>query len=259
VLLNRSDVCYVMLCLSHRLLAETPHAHPARLLVVMPAFNEARGIRLVVEAVLERVVCDILVVDDGSSDDTAAEARAGGARVAVHPVNLGYGAALQTGYRFALRHGYDAVLQLDADGQHDPSSIPRLLAALHDADVVVGSRFLDPGSYRPPAARRAGMWLFAKVASVLAGSRITDPTSGFQAISREALRFYAHERYPVDYPDADVLAMVARSGLRLAEVPVRMLPSPDGKSMHAGVVKPLYYVFRMTLALFLVPLRREKR
>lgn len=230
-----------------------------RLLVVMPAYNEGLRIRGVVEDVRRQVDGEVLVVDDGSVDATAEEARAAGARVAIHPVNLGYGAALQTGYRYALRHGYDAVLQLDADGQHDPASIPRLLAALEHADVVVGSRFLERGSYRPPLARRLGMWLFAKVATVLSRRRITDPTSGFQAVSREALHFYAHERYPVDYPDADVLAMVARAGLRLAEVPVRMLPSPDGKSMHAGIVRPLYYVFRMSLALALVPLRSERR
>ncbi len=235
------------------------HGERPRLLVVMPAYNEAKRIRRVLEEVRGQVEGDILVVDDGSADDTAGEARHGGAHVAVHPVNLGYGAALQTGYRYALRHGYDAVLQLDADGQHDPSSIPRLVAALSDADVVVGSRFLQGGSYRPPLARRLGMWLFGKVATGLSGQRITDPTSGFQAVSREALRFYAHERYPVDYPDADVLAMVARSGLRLAEVPVRMLESPEGKSMHAGFLKALYYVFRMSLALFLVPLRKERR
>lgn len=231
----------------------------SRILVVMPAFNEASRIRRMVEAVRSQVAGDVLVVDDGSSDDTAGEARRGGARVAVHPVNLGYGAALQTGYRWALKRGYGAVLQLDADGQHDPASIPGLLEALSRADVVVGSRFLGERSYRPPLLRRMGMWLFGRVASALAGQRITDPTSGFQAISAEALRFYAHERYPVDYPDADVLAMVARSGLRLAEVPVRMLPSPPGKSMHAGAWKPLYYVARMSLALFLVPLRSEKR
>jgi glycosyltransferase involved in cell wall biosynthesis len=230
-----------------------------RVLVVMPAHDEAKRIRHVLEDVRSQVAGDLLVVDDGSSDDTAGEARRVGAIVAVHAVNLGYGAALQTGYRYALRHGYDAVLQLDADGQHDPASIPRLLAALGAADVVVGSRFLDGGSYRPPLLRRAGMWLFGRVATRLCRMRITDPTSGFQAISRDALRFYAHERYPVDYPDADVLAMVARSGLRLAEVPVRMLPSPTGKSMHAGILKPLYYVFRMSLALALVPVRREKR
>jgi len=231
---------------------------PTRLLIVIPAFNEARRIRGVVAAVLGQVTADVLVVDDGSRDGTAAEARAGGAIVATLPVNLGYGSALQTGYRYALRHGYDAVLQLDADGQHDPASIPALLAALADHDVVVGSRFLHPGSYRPPLSRRLGMTLFGAIASHLSGQRLTDPTSGFQAISRGALEFYAHDRWPHDYPDADVLAMVARSGLRLTEVPVRMLSSPEGKSMHGGFLKPLYYVFRMTLALALVPLRNER-
>jgi glycosyltransferase involved in cell wall biosynthesis len=231
---------------------------PLRLLVVMPAYNEAQRIREVVKAVRSQVRADVLVVDDGSADATAAEARAAGATVASHAANLGYGGALQTGYRYALRRGYDAVLQLDADGQHDPASIPRLVEALAHADVVVGSRFLDARSYRPPRSRRIGMWLFGRVASVLAKRRVTDPTSGFQAIARPALRFYAHERYPHDYPDADVLAMVARSGLRLTEVPVTMRASPDGKSMHAGVLRPLYYVFRMSLALALVPLRNEK-
>lgn len=234
-------------------------AHRPALLIIMPAYNEARRIREVVGEVRRQVEADLLVVDDGSHDATAVEARVAGAIVVSHPVNLGYGAALQTGYRYALRHGYSAVLQLDADGQHDPASIPGLLAALDGADVVVGSRFLDPGSYRPPLARRIGMVLFGAVASALAGQHISDPTSGFQAISRAALKFYAHERYPVDFPDADVLAMVARSGLRLAEVPVRMLESPDGKSMHSGILKPLYYIFRMSLALALVPMRREGR
>jgi glycosyltransferase involved in cell wall biosynthesis len=231
---------------------------PRRLLVVIPALNEAGRIRRVVEGVRRRVDADVLVVDDGSSDATAPEARAAGAITATHAANLGYGAALQTGYRYALRHGYDAVLQLDADGQHDPASIPELLAALDRADLVVGSRFLHGESYRPPLLRRLGMWLFGTVASGLAGQRLTDPTSGYQAISRRALAFYAHERYPADYPDADVLAMVVRSGLRLAEVPVRMLASPDGKSMHAGALRQFYYVFRMSLALGLVPFRSEK-
>ncbi len=229
-----------------------------RLLVVLPAFNESGRIGRVVGSVRAFGLDDVLVVDDGSRDSTADEARQAGAIVASHVVNLGYGCALQTGYRFALRNGYDAVLQLDADGQHDPASIPALLGGLAKADVVVGSRFLGSGSYRPPLARLAGMRLFGAVATMLCGKRITDPTSGYQAISRAALRFYAHERYPSDYPDADVLAMVVRSGLRLAEVPVTMRTSPDGKSMHAGILRPLYYVFRMTLALALVPLRSEK-
>jgi glycosyltransferase involved in cell wall biosynthesis len=221
-------------------------------------FPEPQG-QAALRGVRAQVDGDVLVVDDGSGDETAEEALRAGAQVASHAVNLGYGAALQTGYRFATRAGYDAVLQLDADGQHDPASIPALLAGLDRADVVVGSRFLAPGSYRPPLVRRIGMALFGKMASLLAGQRITDPTSGYQAISRAALDFYSHERYPADYPDADVLAMAARSGLRLAEVPVVMRPSPAGKGMHAGLVRPLYYVARMTLALCLVPLRREVR
>jgi glycosyltransferase involved in cell wall biosynthesis len=238
----------------------TPPSQHRACLVVIPAFNEARRIGDVLAQVRQQVPHDILVVDDGSSDGTAEEARGAGAIVAVHPVNLGYGAALQTGYRYALRHGYAAVLQLDADGQHDPSSIAGLLSALQVADVVVGSRFLDGRSYRPPLFRRMGMWLFGRIAAVLAGRRITDPTSGFQALSREALEFYVHERYPADFPDADVLAMLVRSGLTLAEVPVRMLPAaPGGKSMHGGLLKPIYYVFRMTLALALIPLRSERR
>src|SRR5512137_3188386 len=112
---------------------------PTKLLVVIPAFNEALRIRGVVTAVRGQVAADVLVVDDGSRDATAAEARDAGAIVATHPVNLGYGSALQTGYRYAIRHDYDAVLQLDADGQHDPASIPPLLAALDGHDVVVGS------------------------------------------------------------------------------------------------------------------------
>jgi glycosyltransferase involved in cell wall biosynthesis len=231
---------------------------PQRLLVVIPAFNEAACIGAVVTAVRGQVDADVLVVDDGSRDATAPEARAAGAIVATHPINMGYGTALQTGYRYAIRHDYQAVLQLDADGQHDPASIPPLLAALQANDVVVGSRFLHPESYRPPLTRRLGMTLFGAIASWLSGQELTDPTSGFQAISRRALEFYANDRWPHDYPDADVLAMVVRSGLRLAEVPVKMLRSPDGKSMHGGLIKPLYYIFRMTLALALVPLLNER-
>jgi glycosyltransferase involved in cell wall biosynthesis len=239
--------------------AAAPASGARRLLVVMPAYDEAGRIGRVVRMVRGQVPADVLVVDDGSRDSTAEEARAAGAIVAAHAVNLGYGAALQTGYRYALRFGFDAVLQMDADGQHDPSSIRELLRALEGGgDVVVGSRFLHGGSYRPPLLRRLGMLLFGRVASFYCGMRLTDPTSGYQALSRRALEFYAHERYPHDYPDADVLSMVARVGLNLVEVPVRMLSSPEGKGMHGGLVKPLYYIFRMSLALALVPLRKER-
>ncbi|MBI3181362.1 MAG: glycosyltransferase family 2 protein [Myxococcales bacterium] len=232
---------------------------PVRALAVIPAYDEASRIGGVIAGVRAAGVPDILVVDDGSTDATSSEARRAGALVATHAVNLGYGAALQTGYRFALRHGFDAVVQLDADGQHDPAGIPELLSALAEHDVVVGSRFLGGGSYRPPLVRRLGMALFGSIAALLAGRRLTDPTSGYKAISKEVLRFYIHERYPADYPDADVLAMAVRAGFALGEVPARMKAGPPGKSMHGGLLRPLYYVIRMSLALALVPLRSDKR
>lgn len=227
--------------------------------MVIPAYNEAGRISEVLDRVREITPADVLVVDDGSSDATRLEAQRSGARVATHPVNLGYGLALQTGYRYALRHGYDSVVQLDADGQHDPAHIPELVAGLERADVVVGSRFLNGGTYRAPWARRVGMWVFGTIGGLLSRTRLTDPTSGYQAVSRDAMAFYAHDRYPSDYPDADTLAMVSRSGLRVLELPVRMLPSPAGKSMHAGIVRSVYYALRMSIALALVPLRNEKR
>lgn len=230
-----------------------------QVLIVIPALNEASRLAAVIADIRAHSGADILIVDDGSTDGTAEVARAAGARVATHAINLGYGVALQTGYRYAYRHGYSAVVQLDADGQHVPASIPALVAALAEADLVVGSRFLGGGSYRPTAIRRIGMHFFAALARLLSRQRLTDPTSGFQAISRQALRFYMHERYPPDFPDADVLVMAARAGLRVAEIAVDMRASPPGKSMHRGILKPLYYVFKMSLALALIPFRRDRR
>ncbi len=230
-----------------------------RPLVVVPAFNEARAIGKVIEGIRATDPrLPVLVVDDGSADDTAAMAWQAGARVVRLPFNLGYGSALQTGYKYALREGYDCVVQLDGDGQHEPADIPRLLAVLErgDADVVIGSRFLGEPAYRPGAARRIGMRVFRLFAFVLTGVRFTDVTSGFQALDRRALRFFAAERYPADYPDADVLVMLTRAGFRVAEAPVRMYAKPDARSMHAGL-RPIYYIFKMLLSMLLTVLRHE--
>jgi glycosyltransferase involved in cell wall biosynthesis len=232
-----------------------------RPLVVIPAFNEAAAIGKVLDGI--RSVdprLPVLVVDDGSTDDTAGVACRGGARVARLPVNLGYGWALQTGYKYALREGYDCVVQLDGDGQHEPADIPNLLAALErrETDVAIGSRFLGDPTYRTGMARRLGMRLFGLLALALAGTRFTDVTSGFQALNRDVLDFFAAERYPADYPDADVLVMLTRAGFRVVEVPVRMYPKAGGRSMHAGL-RPAYYVFKMVLSLLMTQLRAEVR
>jgi glycosyltransferase involved in cell wall biosynthesis len=228
-----------------------------RLLILIPAFNEARALPAVLEKIRTCSPEDILVVDDGSSDGTPEIARAHGARAVSHPFNLGYGVALQTGYRYALENGYAVVVQLDADGQHEPSEIPKLAGLLREKglDLAIGSRFLSTESYRPPLARRAGMALFRTAVRLLTGLRLTDSTSGYKALGREVLRFLAGERFPVDFPDADVLIMLHRAGFRIGEAPVRMYENPRASSMHSGL-KPVYYVFKMLLSI-LVTLLRE--
>jgi glycosyltransferase involved in cell wall biosynthesis len=228
-------------------------------LVLIPAFNEAARIASVLAGVRAAVPdLPVLVVDDGSGDDTAARARGAGARVVRLPFNLGAGVAAQTGYKLAVREGFECVVQLDGDGQHEPADIPALLSIIerHEADVAIGSRFLGGTAYRPGALRRFGMGLFGWLAWLMTGVRFSDVTSGFRAFSGDVVRFAATEWYPTDYADADVLITLRRAGFRLREVPVRMYPRAGGRSMHAGL-RPVYYVFKMLLSVALAPLRRE--
>jgi glycosyltransferase involved in cell wall biosynthesis len=226
-------------------------------LVVIPAFNEAERVGSVVRDV-RRVLpaADVLVVDDGSADRTGPEATRAGAIVVTMPVNSGYGAALQTGYKYAVRHEYDIIGQLDADGQHEARYLIPMLEALESAgcDVVIGSRFLGrDGHYRAPAARRAGIELFSRIATAVMRQHVTDPTSGFQVLRADVARFFCSNVYPADYPDADILILLHRSGFRVSEVPVRMRASA-GPSMHGGH-RSLYYVYKMLLSIFVTVLR----
>jgi len=230
---------------------------PHETLLIIPAYREAGRVGDVVREVFALALpIDVLVVDDGSSDRTADEARAAGARVVSHPYNLGYGSALHSGYCYARRHGYRAVLQMDADGQHEAAMLPRLLAGLRDgADVVLGSRYLDGTPPRSSLARRLGTRLFAGIASRWIGQPITDPTSGFQGLSARALDSVVRDGFPEDYPDTDVLVEHHRAGLRLVEVPVRMHERRGGLSMHRGA-RIAYYGYKMFLTLLLLPVRR---
>ncbi len=227
-------------------------------LLLIPACNEAGRIGTVIDSIrATRLPLDVLVVDDGSRDETAAEARRHGAHVLRHPFNLGYGTALHTGYQFARRHGYQRVVQMDADGQHDPCSLVALLEGLDNgADVVVGSRYRTD---HPPATswlRRVGSTMFAWIVRRWTGIAITDPTSGYQALSQRALAEVTKDTFPEDYPDADVLISHARAGLRLVEVPAVMHPRLGGVSMHRGG-KAAYYGYKMFLTLCLMPVRRR--
>jgi glycosyltransferase involved in cell wall biosynthesis len=172
---------------------------------------------------------------------------------------MGYGVAIQTGYKYAYANGYHAIVQIDGDGQHDPACIPALLHPVltGTADFALGSRFLGEGSYEPDRARSLGMLLFRTVVSWQTGQRITDSTSGYQAFNRNVIRYFTSEAFPNDYPDADVLITLHRASFTITEIPVRMFTNAAGTSMHSGI-KPLYYVFKMMLSISLVLMRRTQ-
>lgn len=228
----------------------SPHT---KSLLVIPAFNEQRSIGAVVDRVRATGLdLDVLVVNDGSRDETPALALAHGALVVSHPFNLGYGAALQTGYKYALRNGYQQVVQMDADGQHDPADIPRLLEPViaGEADVVIGSRFIEASGYQMGGARTVGRVFFQRLLVWCGGPQIADPTSGLQALSKPVFRFCCSDFYPFDFPDIDVLLLLHRQGFRIREIPVTMAPSPPlRKPMHAGL-RAVYYPYKMLLSTF---------
>jgi glycosyltransferase involved in cell wall biosynthesis len=203
---------------------------PPRVLVVIPAYNEAGSIALVIAGVrAEAPFADILVVDDGSTDGTAGIAEDLGATVARLPYNPGVGGAMRTGFRHAQREGYDAVVQVDADGQHDARYITALVAGLEHDDLVVGARFAGAGDYVVSGPRWWAMRAIAAVMTRLVGVRLDDATSGFRAAGRRAIPVYAHH-YPTEYlgDTLETLVIARKSGLRVAQVPVAMHPRLSG-------------------------------
>ena len=229
-------------------------------LVLIPAYNEAQTLGRTIAQVRQAVPeADLLVVNDGSRDATATVAAEAGAIVLSHSFNMGYGVTIQTGYKYAWEQGYGCLVQLDGDGQHDPTFIPQLLAPVLNGttDFALGSRFLDQNSYRPSFSRRLGILFFRKLVSVLIGREITDPTSGYQAFNREVIHFFTKDIFPCDYPDADMLITLNLAGFRIREVPVRMFANATGASMHSGF-KPLYYMFKMCLSILVTLLRNRK-
>jgi glycosyltransferase involved in cell wall biosynthesis len=228
-----------------------------RRIAIVPARNEAGAIAGVVQEIRAfDPGFDVVVVDDGSTDTTAQAAAAAGACVVRLPFNLGIGAAVQTGFKFALENDYDLAVRLDGDGQHDPGELPKLLEVLErgDADVVVGSRFVDGvAGHRGPRTRRVGIVFFARLVSALTRQRVTDTTSGFQALNRRGVAVFAVD-YPHDYPEVEATVMVHKHRLRLAEVPVRMREREHGES-SITMLRSVYYVLKVTLALLVAMLR----
>lgn len=227
-----------------------------RLLVVIPAHNEGESLGSVVTRIRTHVPsADVLVIDDGSSDNTDTVAREAGALVISLPHNLGIGAATQTGYIFAHEMGYDVVARVDADGQHDPAEIPRLISALSEerVDAAVGSRFVEGGSHATSFVRRLGIWILANLISLITRQKVTDPTSGFQVVNQKALAVWARH-FPHDYPEPESRVLLHRAGLKVKEVPVSIGRRLGGRS-SIGALDSVHYMVRVTIALVVDPLR----
>jgi glycosyltransferase involved in cell wall biosynthesis len=230
---------------------------PGRGIVVIPAYNEQETIAEVVRGLrAEGLGVDVLVVDDGSTDATGRVLEGLPAAVVTHPVNLGYGAAVQTGMLYAVREGYDFLVLMDADGQHVPSQVGLLIGALGEGwDIVIGSRFTGEADvYKVPFLRRTGIRFFSMLARALGGIRIRDVTSGFQAMRRNVFEFLSRE-YPVHSPDAEVIVMLGLKRFRVTEVPASVRKRQGGKSMYSSLGSVMYYPFKSVLSSFIVLLR----
>jgi glycosyltransferase involved in cell wall biosynthesis len=237
-----------------------------RTLVFIPAWNEQASIAGVVADVREHIAgADILVVDDGSTDATTARARECGVLVATLPFNQGLGAALQTGYLYALREGYDCCAHLDSDGQHPAADVARLLAEVEAdrADLVLGSRYRDPDAaeaesddYKPTFSRRIGSGLFRFFLTLATRQRFTDTTSGMRAANRRVMELFS-ENYSPDFAEIESLQLAVREGLRVEEVPVRMLERTGGSSFLTPL-RSAFFIFKSIVVLLVGQFRPRR-
>lgn len=231
-----------------------------KILVIIPAYNEAASIETVISSVRKEIPeADIIVINDGSKDATAHIAKGFGVMVADLPYNMGIGAAMQTGYRYAALRNYDIAVQVDGDGQHPPEEIRRLIQPLVEkkADAAIGSRFLKKGEYQPSFARNIGIKIFAAIVSLITRRRLTDTTSGFRAVNKEVIKFFAGH-YPEDYPEVEAIVLLHKAGFNTMEIPVSMKTRSAGVSsittLHAG-----YYMIKVLLAILIDLLKKAER
>ncbi|MGA2325120.1 MAG: glycosyltransferase family 2 protein [Bryobacteraceae bacterium] len=233
---------------------------PGSLLIVIPAFNEQEAIGQVVREIRETTPgVPVLVIDDCSVDDTAALARAAGAEVLSLPHHLGLGGAVQAGYKLAFELGYEHVIRMDGDGQHDPRYIPKILETLRTSScqMVIGSRYIDGGEEHTSFARGLGVRFFRLVLRPILGQQVRDPTSGFVGVNREALSVFSRS-FPLEYPEIETLVVLQRRAFRFVEVPCRMRRRLGGRSTITAV-KSLYYIAHVLLGVFVNVLKYERK
>jgi len=227
-----------------------------KVLIIIPVYNEENNIEKVLNEI-DRVIpnFEIIVVNDGSQDNTLKVLEKRGVSVLTHPINLGYGAAVQTGLKYAVEKGYDIGILFDGDGQHDPNDVMSLLNALekNSVDVVVGSRFIGRARYKTQLVKKIGMVMFSFLTYLITRHKIYDITSGFQALNRKALEFLSLE-YPIDFPDAEVIIMLSLSGFKTIEVPVTIRQRLSGHSMYSAL-RSIYYPFRVLVGIIAIVLR----
>jgi len=228
-----------------------------KILIIVPAYNEEESIKNVVQAIYnQEVKVDVVVVNDGSRDNTYEEAKKTNANVLDLPFNLGIGGAMQTGYLYAYKNNYDIAIQIDADGQHNPVDIKNLIQPTlnEEVDMVIGSRYLEKTKYKSTIFRRLGMIYFTTIIKLFTGNKVTDTTSGYRAVDRKIIELFARE-YPEDYPEVEVLVWLKKRKLKLKEISVEMNERTTGKSSITPF-KSLYYMIKVTLGIIISSIRK---
>lgn len=230
-----------------------------KILIIVPAYNEAIIIKSVLDSIIsENSEWDIVLINDGSSDNTAELAtQFSQVKVINLPCNLGIGGAVETGFKYAVKNGYDFAVQFDGDGQHKASEINKILKPLTEgkSDVVIGSRFLEKSfNWKPNFPRRLGIKVFSLINSILINQKITDNTSGFRAYNKKAIEFLAKDNYPTDYPEPEAVILLGKNGFKIQEVFVEMQKRTEGKSSISGF-KQFYYMFKVLLSILVTSIR----